>query len=314
MAGRGTDIRLDEESRTLGGLKVIGTERNESKRIDNQLRGRSGRQGDPGESVFYCSLEDRLFVTAFTKEQIASFAGKGAGPIKNKAADMILSRMQKIIEGRQFASRKDLVVYDEVNNRQRSAVYAERDRVLTGADVSGTFRAYIADTARRIVREAVPRKKKRTEKENEQILARLNEGLIRVFPIEPRVLYDITCESRRDLLRRIIRDVMDAYKDEEMQVQSIFGTSDPLRQMERQILLQALDSHWVGELDDMQHLQQGLSLVGYGQLDPKDIYHIEGLKLFREMMEDIEEDSIRLLFQVQMLIPKPEIEVKEVVK
>lgn len=314
MAGRGTDIKLDEKARELGGLKVIGTERNESRRIDNQLRGRSGRQGDPGESVFYCSLEDRLFVTAFTKEQIASFAGKGTGPIQDKTADRILSRMQKIIEGRQFASRKDLVVYDEVNNRQRNAVYAERDRVLTGTDVSGVFRAYIADTARRIIRGTVPRKKKQTREKQEETLTRLNDALIRVFPIEPRVMYDISCESRRDLTRRVIRDVMDAYMMEEMQVRSVFGTSAPLRQMERQILLQAIDSHWVGELDDMQHLQQGLSLVGYGQLDPKDIYHIEGLKLFREMMEDIEEDSIRLLFQIRMMIPKPEtIEVREVV-
>ncbi|MCC8136605.1 MAG: preprotein translocase subunit SecA [Clostridiales bacterium] len=306
MAGRGTDIKLDDEARAAGGLKIIGTERHESRRIDNQLRGRSGRQGDPGESRFYISLEDdlmRLFGSEKMMNVFKSLGVQEGEQIEHKMLSSAIEKAQMKIESNNFGIRKNLLDYDQVNNEQREIIYAERRRVLDGE----SMRDSILNMKKEIIDRAVDRSCTDNEHENWD-LEELNNLLLPVIPFESFTEESLASIPGRDELKSYLNDeALKLYEAKEAEV----GDNEKFRELERVILLKVIDRKWMDHIDDMDQLRQGIGLTAYGQRDPKVEYKMSAYEMFDEMTEGIQQDTVRLLYHIKV---EQKVEREEVAK
>ena len=295
MAGRGTDIKLDEESRAAGGLKIIGTERHESRRIDNQLRGRSGRQGDPGESKFYLSLEDNL-MRLFGSERLISMFNALHIPegqeIEHSSLSRAIESAQKKIESNNYAIRKNLLEYDQVNNEQREIIYAERKRVLNGESMRDSIYKMITD----IVESSVDTVIGEENNADNWNLAELNEILLPTVPLKKINRGRIENLTKSGIKQQLKEEAVKLYEAKEAE----FPEPETIREIERVILLKVIDRKWMDHIDDMDQLRQGIGLQAYGQRDPKLEYKLEGYEMFDDMTRNIEEDTVRLLFHVHI--------------
>ena len=295
MAGRGTDIKLDEESRAAGGLKIIGTERHESRRIDNQLRGRAGRQGDPGESKFYLSLEDNL-MRLFGSERLISMFNALKIPdgqeIEHSSLSKAIESAQKKIESNNYAIRKNLLEYDQVNNEQREIIYAERKKVLDGDSMRDSIYKMITD----IVENAVETVVGEENDPDNWNLAELNELLLPTVPLKKITRGRIETLTKAGLLQQLKEEAVKLYETKEAE----FPEPETIREIERVILLKVIDRKWMDHIDDMDQLRQGIGLQAYGQRDPKLEYKLAGYEMFDDMTRNIKEDTVRLLFHVHI--------------
>lgn len=294
MAGRGTDIKLDDEAKAAGGLKIIGTERHESRRIDNQLRGRSGRQGDPGESRFYISLEDDL-MRLFGQERLLSvFNTLGVDEneqIEHKMLSTAIEKAQKKIETNNYGIRSHLLEYDQVMNEQREIIYAERNRVLNGESMRNSVIKMMTDFVEGVVNRCVGENGDPKEWDYNEI----NELLLPTVPIEA-VRFDETISNRNELLHRLKEKAVKLYEDKEAQ----FAEPEQIREIERVVLLKVIDRKWMDHIDDMDQLKQGIGLQAYGQKDPVVQYKMMGYDMFDSMTAAITEDTVRLLMHIQI--------------
>ncbi|MBE5829124.1 MAG: preprotein translocase subunit SecA [Butyrivibrio sp.] len=295
MAGRGTDIKLDDEAREAGGLKIIGTERHESRRIDNQLRGRSGRQGDPGESKFYLSLEDNL-MRLFGSERLISMFNALHIPegqeIEHSSLSRAIESAQKKIESNNYAIRKNLLEYDQVNNEQREIIYAERKRVLNGESMRDSIYKMITD----IVESSVDTVIGEENNADNWNLAELNEILLPTVPLKKINRGRIENLTKSGIKQQLKEEAVKLYEAKEAE----FPEPETIREIERVILLKVIDRKWMDHIDDMDQLRQGIGLQAYGQRDPKLEYKLEGYEMFDDMTRNIEEDTVRLLFHVHI--------------
>ena len=295
MAGRGTDIKLDEEARAAGGLKIIGTERHESRRIDNQLRGRAGRQGDPGESKFYLSLEDNLMRLFGSERLIAMFNAlkiPDGQEIEHSSLSKAIESAQKKIESNNYAIRKNLLEYDQVNNEQREIIYAERKKVLDGASMRDSIYKMITD----IVENAVETVVGEENDPDNWNLAELNELLLPTVPLKKITRGRIETLTKAGLLQQLKEEAVKLYETKEAE----FPEPETIREIERVILLKVIDRKWMDHIDDMDQLRQGIGLQAYGQRDPKLEYKLAGYEMFDDMTRNIKEDTVRLLFHVHI--------------
>ena len=294
MAGRGTDIKLDEEAVAAGGLKIIGTERHESRRIDNQLRGRSGRQGDPGESRFYISLEDDL-MRLFAQERLMNiFNSLGVSEdeqIEHKMLSKAIETAQKKIETNNFGIRSHLLEYDQVMNEQREIMYAERRRVLDGESMRNSIMKMITDYVENVVNRCVSEDKDANEWDYNEI----NELLLPTIPIE-KVEYRENIKNKNELIHDLKEKAVKLYEDKE----ALFPEAEQIREIERVILLKVIDRKWMDHIDDMDQLKQGIGLQALGQRDPVVQYKMMGYDMFDEMTAGITEDTVRLLMHIQV--------------
>ncbi len=297
MAGRGTDIKLGEGVTDLGGLKIIGTERHESRRIDNQLRGRAGRQGDPGESKFYISLEDdlmRLFGSQNLMQMFNSLGMPEGEQIQHKMLSKAIERAQKKIEGNNYGIRKNLLEYDQINNEQREIIYAERRKVLDGDNMRDDIVAMIHQLVDKYVNTVIG---------DDQIpedwnLEELNEILIPMIPVKPLVFDREKFEgiTKARLIEDLQEEAMRIYESKEAE----FPDQEQIREVERVILLKATDTRWMDHIDDMDQLRQGIGLQAFGQRDPVVEYRLQGYDMFNEMTESIREETVRMLMHVRI--------------
>ena len=294
MAGRGTDIKLDEAAREAGGLKIIGTERHESRRIDNQLRGRSGRQGDPGESRFYISLEDDL-MRLFASDKLMAMFNALKIPENERLEHGMLSKAiegaQKKVETNNFGIRKNLLDYDQVMNEQRETIYAERRKVLDGQNLRDDIIKMMKDKIEGYIdysinADAVP---------SEWKYAELNENLIRLVPIEPVTLED-GYRNKKELIQGVEERAVKFYAEKEAE----FPAPEHIREIERVCLLRAIDTNWMNHIDDMDLLRQGIGLNAYGQKDPLVEYKMQGYDMFDNMISRVQEDTVRLVTHVKV--------------
>ncbi len=295
MAGRGTDIKLDDEAVAAGGLKIIGTERHESRRIDNQLRGRSGRQGDPGESKFYLSLEDNLLRLFGSERLISMFNSLGipeGQEIEHKALSKAIESAQKKIEDNNYGIRKNLLEYDQVNNEQREIIYDERKRVLNGDSMRDTVYKMITD----IVEDSVETVVGEVTDSDEWNLAELNELLLPIIPLKKINRGRITKLTKNGLKQQLKEEAVKLYEEKEAE----FPEPETIREIERVILLKVIDRKWMDHIDDMDQLRQGIGLQAFAQRDPKIEYKLAGFEMFDEMTRNIKEDTVRLLFHVHI--------------
>ena len=294
MAGRGTDIKLDDEARAAGGLKIIGTERHESRRIDNQLRGRAGRQGDPGESRFYISLEDDL-MRLFGQERLMNVFNKlGVGEdeqIEHKMLSNAIESAQKKIETNNYGIRSHLLEYDQVMNEQREIIYAERNRVLNGESMRNSVLKMITDFVESVVNCCINDDKDAKEWDYKEI----NELLLPTIPLAP-VEYNDTIKNKNELLHSLKEQAVKFYEDKE----ALFTEPEQIREIERVVLLKVIDRKWMDHIDDMDQLKQGIGLQAYGQKDPVIQYKMMGYDMFDTMTQGITEDSVRLLMHIQV--------------
>ena len=301
MAGRGTDIKLDEESRKLGGLKIIGTERHESRRIDNQLRGRSGRQGDPGESRFYISLEDDL-MRLFGSEKIMSMFNalgvQDGEQIEHKMLTSAIEKAQKKIEGNNYGIRENVLKYDEVMNEQREIIYKERRQVLDGESMKDVILKMIRD----IVSQVVDRTISDEQAPEDWDFTQLNIELRSIIPLtEYMPSADETKNMKKAALKETLTEMaLQAYADKE----SEFPDPESMREAERVVQLKTIDRKWMDHIDDMDQLRQGIGLQAYAQRDPLNEYKMAGYDMFNEMMASIREDTVKMMFRVK--VEKPE--------
>ena len=295
MAGRGTDIKLDEEAKAAGGLKIIGTERHESRRIDNQLRGRSGRQGDPGESKFYISLEDDLMRLFGSERLIGMFNALGVPEgqeIEHKALTNAIESAQKKIENNNFGIRKNLLEYDRVMSEQREIIYEERRRVLNGESMRDFVYKMITDITENCVDISI----------NDDVdieewdLGELNTLLLPTIPLEPITSERVKKPKKNSLKQQLKEEAVKLYESKEAE----FPTSEAIRELERVILLKVIDRKWMDHIDDMEQLRQGIGLQAYGQRDPLVEYKMSGYSMFEEMTQNIREETVRLLFHVKV--------------
>ena len=294
MAGRGTDIKLDEAAREAGGLKIIGTERHESRRIDNQLRGRAGRQGDPGESRFYISLEDDLMRLFGQERMISLFNTLGIDEdeqIEHKALSHAIETAQKKIETNNYGVRSHLLQYDQVMNEQREIMYAERKRVLNGESMRSSIMKMITDFVEGVANRCIGEDKAGKEWNYEEI----NELLLPTIPMEP-IAYDESIQTKDELVHVLKERAVKLYEDREAQ----FAESEQMREIERVILLRVIDRKWMDHIDDMDQLKQGIGLQAYGQRDPVVQYKVMGYDMFDEMTSAITEDTVRLLMHIKV--------------
>ncbi|MBO5229160.1 MAG: preprotein translocase subunit SecA [Lachnospiraceae bacterium] len=295
MAGRGTDIKLDDEAKAAGGLKVIGTERHESRRIDNQLRGRSGRQGDVGESRFYLSLEDDI-LRLFGQDRLMSvFNALGVEEneqIEHKMLTSTIEKAQKKIEGNNFGVRKNLLEYDQVMNEQREVIYAERRRVLDGDNMRDVVYKMLVETVENMVDKCIGD----DQKPEEWDLGDLNTALIPVVPIEPVTLDRVKGMNKAELKQALKAEAVKLYEAKEAE----FPDPEQVRELERVILLKVIDRKWMDHLDDMDQLRQGIGLQAYGQRDPLVEYKMSGYDMFDALTENIRLDTVRLLLHVKV--------------
>ncbi|MCR5657390.1 MAG: preprotein translocase subunit SecA [Butyrivibrio sp.] len=295
MAGRGTDIKLDDEALAAGGLKIIGTERHESRRIDNQLRGRSGRQGDPGESKFYLSLEDNLLRLFGSERLISMFNSLGipeGQEIEHKALSKAIESAQKKIEDNNYGIRKNLLEYDQVNNEQREIIYDERKRVLNGDSMRDTVYKMITD----IVEESVETVVGEVTDSDEWDLTELNELLLPVIPLKKINRGRITKLTKNGLKQQLKEEAVKLYEEKEAE----FPEAETIREIERVILLKVIDRKWMDHIDDMDQLRQGIGLQAFAQRDPKIEYKLAGFEMFDDMTRNIKEETVRLLFHVHI--------------
>ena len=301
MAGRGTDIKLDEESRKLGGLKIIGTERHESRRIDNQLRGRSGRQGDPGESRFYISLEDdlmRLFCSEKIMSMFNALGVQDGEQIEHKMLTSAIEKAQKKIEGNNYGIRENVLKYDEVMNEQREIIYKERRQVLDGESMKDVILKMIRD----IVSQVVDRTISDEQAPEDWDFTQLNIELRSIIPLtEYMPSADETKNMKKAALKETLTEMaLQAYADKE----SEFPDPESMREAERVVLLKTIDRKWMDHIDDMDQLRQGIGLQAYAQRDPLNEYKMAGYDMFNEMMASIREDTVKMMFRVK--VEKPE--------
>ena len=294
MAGRGTDIKLDEEARAVGGLKIIGTERHESRRIDNQLRGRAGRQGDPGESRFYISLEDDLMKLFAQEKLINVFNALNIDEyerIEHKMLSNAIEGAQKKIETNNYGIRSHLLQYDQVMNEQREIIYAERNRVLNGESMRNSVIKMVTDFVESVVDRCINDDKASSEWDYNEI----NELLLPTIPVEP-VKYDETVKNKNELLHSLKEKAVKLYEEKE----ALFPDPEQIREIERVVLLKVIDRKWMDHIDDMDQLKQGIGLQAYGQKDPVVAYKMMGYDMFEEMSIGITEDTVRLLMHIQI--------------
>ncbi len=297
MAGRGTDIKLGEGVKEIGGLKIIGTERHESRRIDNQLRGRAGRQGDPGESKFYISLEDdlmRLFGSERLMNLFTSLGIKEGEEIQHNMLSKAIQKAQMKIENNNFGIRKNLLEYDQVNNEQREIIYKERRRVLDGENMRDTIFKMITDNVEYAVNKCI----NDDAAPDEWDLTELNELLVPIIPIQP---VDFTVDelnkiTKKELMQQLKEEAVKFYEMKEAE----FPEAEQIREIERVILLKVIDSKWMSHIDDMDQLRQGIGLQAYGQKDPLVQYKFSGFEMFEEMTQAITEDTIKALMHIRI--------------
>ena len=304
MAGRGTDIKLDDEAKAAGGLKIIGTERHESRRIDNQLRGRSGRQGDPGESRFYISLEDDLMRLFGSERLMSIFKSIGVAEneqIEHKMLSSAIEKAQMKIEGNNYGIRKNLLEYDQVNNEQREIIYKERRRVLDGESMRNSIFKMITD----IVDNTVDMCISDDQDTSEWNLQELNGLLIPIIPL-PKI--EISQKMKKNELKQMLKE--QAVKLYEMK-EAEFPEPEQIRELERVILLKVIDRKWMDHIDDMDQLRQGIGLQAYGQKDPLVEYKMSAYEMFDAMSAAIQEDTLKLLYHVSM---EQKVEREEVAK
>ena len=295
MAGRGTDIKLDDLSREAGGLKIIGTERHESRRIDNQLRGRSGRQGDPGESKFYISLEDDLMRLFGSERLINMFNALGIPEnqeIEHKMLSNAIENAQKKIENNNYGIRKNLLEYDQVMNEQREIIYEERRRVLNGESMRDAIYKMITD----IVENEVDTVIGDDTDYDDWNLEELNSLLLPTIPLRPVNRGRINTPKKNALKQQLKEEAVKLYEAKEAE----FPEIEAIRELERVILLKVIDRKWMDHIDDMDQLRQGVGLQAYGQRDPLVEYKLSGYEMFDEMTQNICEETVRVLFHVRV--------------
>ena len=306
MAGRGTDIKLDEEARAVGGLMIVGTERHESRRIDNQLRGRAGRQGDPGMSRFYISLEDDL-MRLFGSERLINMFNALKIPegqeIEHKMLTSAIENAQKKIEANNFGIRKNLLEYDQVMNEQREIIYEERRRVLDGESMRDVIYRMITD----IVESSVDTAINDDLEPEEWDLNELNTLLLPIVPLRPVVLERVSKKTKNGLKHQLKEEAVKLYESKEAE----FPEPESIREIERVILLRVIDRKWMDHIDDMEQLRQGVGLQAYGQKDPLVEYKMNGYEMFDAMTANIKQDTVRLLLHVKV---EQKVEREEVVK
>ena len=295
MAGRGTDIKLDDVAREAGGLKIIGTERHESRRIDNQLRGRSGRQGDPGESKFYISLEDDLMRLFGSERLISMFNTLGIPEnqeIEHKMLTNAIESAQKKIESNNFGIRKNLLEYDQVMNEQREIIYKERRQVLDGESMRDAIYKMITDITESKVDMVIGDDTDYDDWDLEE----LNSLLLPIIPLAPVKRGRISKPKKNALKQQLKEEAVKLYEAKEAE----FPEPEAIRELERVILLKVIDRKWMDHIDDMEQLRQGAGLQAYGQRDPLVEYKMNGYEMFDEMTENIKEDTVRALLHVRV--------------
>ena len=295
MAGRGTDIKLDEEARAAGGLKIIGTERHESRRIDNQLRGRSGRQGDPGESKFYISLEDDLMRLFGSERLISMFNTLGipeGQEIEHKALTNAIESAQKKIESNNYGIRKNLLEYDRVMSEQREIIYEERLRVLNGESMRDVIYKMITDITENCVDICINDDADISDWDFNE----LNTLLIPTIPLQPLTPERVKKPKKNSLKQQLKEEAVKLYEAKEAE----FPEPEAIRELERVVLLKVIDRKWMDHIDDMEQLRQGVGLQAYGQRDPLVEYKMSGYEMFDEMTQNIREETVRLLFHIKI--------------
>ena len=295
MAGRGTDIKLDDEARAAGGLKIIGTERHESRRIDNQLRGRSGRQGDPGESKFYISLEDDLMRLFGSERLISMFNTLGipeGQEIEHKALTNAIESAQKKIESNNYGIRKNLLEYDRVMSEQREIIYEERLRVLKGESMRDVIYKMITDITENCVDICINDDADISDWDFNE----LNALLIPTIPLQPLTPERVKKPKKNSLKQQLKEEAVKLYEAKEAE----FPEPEAIRELERVVLLKVIDRKWMDHIDDMEQLRQGVGLQAYGQRDPLVEYKMSGYEMFDEMTQNIREETVRLLFHIKI--------------
>ena len=295
MAGRGTNIKLDDEARAAGGLKIIGTERHESRRIDNQLRGRSGRQGDPGESKFYISLEDDLMRLFGSERLISMFNTLGipeGQEIEHKALTNAIESAQKKIESNNYGIRKNLLEYDRVMSEQREIIYEERLRVLNGESMRDVIYKMITDITENCVDICINDDADISDWDFNE----LNTLLIPTIPLQPLTPERVKKPKKNSLKQQLKEEAVKLYEAKEAE----FPEPEAIRELERVVLLKVIDRKWMDHIDDMEQLRQGVGLQAYGQRDPLVEYKMSGYEMFDEMTQNIREETVRLLFHIKI--------------
>ena len=295
MAGRGTDIKLDDEAKEAGGLKIIGTERHESRRIDNQLRGRSGRQGDPGESKFYISLEDDLMRLFGSERLMGVFQSLGVPQdeeIQHKMLSSAIEKAQTKIENNNYGIRKNLLEYDRVNNEQREIIYEERRRVLDGESMRDVVYKMITDIVENTVDSLIGDDQGKSEWD----FHALNDSLRPIIPVELITPDRITGSKKDELKHQLKQEAVKLYEAKEAE----FPNPEMLRELERVFLLKTIDRKWMDHIDDMDQLRQGIGLQAYAQRDPVVEYKVTGYDMFQTMTDNIQEDTVKLLLHVKI--------------
>ena len=306
MAGRGTDIKLDDDAKAAGGLKIIGTERHESRRIDNQLRGRAGRQGDPGESRFFISLEDdlmRLFGSDRLMDMFNALGVPENEQIEHKMLTNAIEKAQMKIESNNFGIRKNLLEYDQVMNEQREVIYAERRRVLDGESMRETIFKMITDFVENVVDMCISD----DAEPEEWDLAELNQHLRTTIPLNEITRESVKGLKKKNLKHNLKEEAVKLYESKETE----FQLPEQLREVERVILLKTVDKKWMDHIDDMEQLRQGIGLQAYGQRDPLVEYKMSGYDMFNAMTESIAEETIRILTHIKV---EQKVEREEVAK
>jgi preprotein translocase subunit SecA len=299
MAGRGTDIKLGEGVTELGGLHILGTERHESRRIDNQLRGRSGRQGDPGSSRFFLSLEDDL-LRIFGGERISGIMerlGMEEGePIEHNLISRAIENAQSKVEGHNFDIRKHLLEYDDVMNQQREVIYRQRRDLLMGEDIRETIQDMIGDKAEEIAADFADERTLPEDWDHKGLSdAVFKQYNFRIAPFDKDTLDGLTAEG---LSQNIYEQAMAVYAQREKSI-----GPDTLRHLERVVMLQTVDNLWKDHLLSMDHLKEGIGLRGYAQQNPLIVYKKEGFDMFQGLIERIKEETIAIMFRIQLAEP-----------
>ena len=295
MAGRGTDIKLDDEAKAAGGLKIIGTERHESRRIDNQLRGRSGRQGDPGESRFYLSLEDDLMRLFGSERLMTVFQSLGVPQdeeIEHKMLSSAIEKAQTKIENNNYGIRKNLLEYDRVNNEQREIIYEERRRVLDGESMRDVVYKMITETVENTVDALVGDDQNKEEWDYKA----LNASLLPIVPVELITPARVKGNKKDELKHQLKQEAVKLYEAKEAE----FPNPEMLRELERVFLLKVIDRKWMDHIDDMDQLRQGIGLQAYAQRDPVVEYKMSGYDMFEAMTDSIQEETVKLLLHVRI--------------
>ena len=312
MAGRGTDIKLGDGVAELGGLKIIGTERHESRRIDNQLRGRAGRQGDPGDTRFFISLEDdlmRLFGSDKMMKVFNALSHEDGMAIEHKMLSNAVEKAQKKIESNNFAIRKNLLEYDQVNNEQRELIYEERRRVLKGESMHDEIVRMIGDVVKAEINDVIDE----GQAPEEWNLLLLNRTLLPIAPIKPLSMNkdDYKGYTRERLIDEVTEQVKELYAKKEQEITEETGSAETFREVERVFLLKVIDNKWMSHIDDMDQLRQSISLQAYAQKDPVVEYRYAGIEMFEEMIAAISKDIVMIMLHIRK---KPEVERKQEVK